>query len=192
MTYTACVENYYLYKRYKEYDNSRDRRIKDEIETLTRENPSVIISCKIWEKILFGRNVLLSEKQETFEYSHCVDVTDLTVIDSKIEAKDPLLVKIKVEFGDPESEKRYKEHVQQFSTQVLKNSGNNVEMTTDILYKVSTVTNERKIDYYRDISYYQRFHWLLKISVWIYEHLWYKFHVITIKKIISTKCEEIL
>ena len=87
MTYTACVEYYHLYKRYKEYDNSRHKRIKDEIEILTRRNPSVITSCKIWKKILFGRNVLLDEKQKTFEYNHCVDVTDLTVIDSKIDAK---------------------------------------------------------------------------------------------------------
>lgn len=195
MSYTACAEYYYLYKQFKRhnYGLHHNNRIKDEIERLTKQDPSIITSCKIWQKVRCGRNIQLSETQKVFKYNHCIDVTDLKDIDTRINATVSLLIKLKVEFADPDTEHLYKEHVEQLSTQVFsKNCENNVEMTTDTFYRVSSFTNEIKIDYRENINYYQGLHWSLKILILLNENFWYKFQTITIKKIVSTQDEEIL
>ena len=184
MVYTTCVEYVYqLYKKYKECNYGSRYNL---IESLAREKPFIISSCKIWQKVRCGRrNVLLSERKKVFEFTHCIDVTDLVDFDSKINPTVPLLVKIKVEFADPETEEAYKENVEKFSTQVRRNYGDNVNITTDTLYKVSTFTNEKIISYPESfIHNCYALHWSLNILFWFNESFLYTIQTITIRKIV--------
>ena len=83
MVYTTCPAYYKLYKKYKECNKNS---CHNQIESLTRENPSIISSCKIWQNVGCGcgQNVLLSETKKAFEFTHCIDVTDLVDFESKI------------------------------------------------------------------------------------------------------------
>ena len=132
----------------------------------------------------------MSETEKAFEFTYCIDVTDLVEFESKINPIFPLLVKIKVEFADPETEEAYKEHVGKFLTQVRRNYGDNVKITTDTLYKVSTFTNE--IDYRESfIPNCYGLHWSLKVLIWFKEKFLYKLQTITIRKIVSRQSEQI-
>ena len=134
----------------------------------------------------------MSETEKVFEFTHCIDVTDLVDFDSKTVTTVPLLVKIKVEFADPETEEAYKEHVEKFSTQVRRNYGDNVNITTDTLYKDSTFTNEKIISYPESfIHNCYALHWSLKILFWFNESFLCTFQTITIRKIVSRRIEEI-
>ena len=190
MVYITCFE--YVYKLYKNYKESYYSSCHNQIESLTREIPSIISSCKIWQTVGCGcgQNVLLSEAEKAFEFTHCIDVTDLVDFESKINPIFPLLVKIKVEYADPETEEVYKEHVEKFLTQVRRNYGDNVKMTTDTLYRVSTFTNE--IDYRNSLIHNcYGLHRSLKVLIWFNENFLYKFQAITIRKIVSRQIEQI-
>ena len=75
-------------------------------------------------------------------------------------------------------------------TQVRRNYGDNVKMTTDTLYRVSTFTNE--IDYPESfIHNCYGLHWSLNVLIWFNENFLYKLQAITIRKIVSRQIEQI-
>ena len=191
MTFTLFVEYRHLYEQHKEYVRDRHDDIKNKIQRLVNEKPSIITSFKVFQQVFCGKNILLSEKESLFEYNSWIDVTDHVDIDSKIDSSVALLIKFKVEFADLETEKSYKEHVEEFSNQVLESHGDDVNITTTTTIKLGSVTKEKCIEIDEDFLFYvQRLHWLLKIFIWFKK----KFDVKTviIKKNVSIQLEEIL
>ena len=194
MTFTLIVEYYHLYKQHKEYIRDRHpNHIKNEIQSLVNEKPSIITSSKVFQQVFCGKNILLSEKESLFEYNSWIDVTDLVDIDSKIESSGALSIKFKVEFADLETEKSYKEHVEQFSNQVLESYGDDVGITTNMIIKLGRLIHGNIISCNDHLLFYiHRLHWSLMIFIWLNEKINYKVQTVLIKKIVTMDHEEIV
>ena len=194
MTLTLIVEYYHLYEQQKEYiRNRRLYHIKNEIQRLVNEKPSIITSSKVFQQVFCGKNILLIEKESIFEYNSWIDVTDLVDIDSKIDSSVALSIKFKVEFADLETEKSYKEHVEQFSNHVLESYGDGVEMTTNMIVKLGMLKHGNIISCNDNLFYYvRRLHWSLRIFFWLNEKIHLKVQTVLVKKIVTMNHEEIV
>ena len=192
---------YFCYIAYKENaknrlknndDKIRRKNLQKEIEHLTKEKFILFTSCAMVKKKSASINVVKNLK--AFEYDEWMDVTDLVDIESKIESSLRLLVKFEIEFDNVETEQSYKDHVEQFSTEVRDNCGEeNGEIATALNVEIGSIRNGKMFGSCMSRTYgppflyrvLQEFHWIFYLIHWILKFVYdRKIQTITIKKVI--------
>ena len=131
---------------------------------------------------------------ESFEFDNWIEMTDLVEIQSKTNdlCFHPIRIKLKVDFDDVETENAYKDHERIFSRRAQGAWFLNDAETTRMNIQCGSVQNE-KLFLPRDCFipyYFLNIHWSISMLAWFQNKL-YREKIITIKKVVSIRCDRI-